>query len=382
VSCACPGGAQGVQKCLPSGTGYGSCDCSGVGGQGGYDPCGDDFCDAATETCRSCEADCGACAPCDEAPSCDGAMIAPSGIAHKAELDIQLHVMSAAQAGRELLERQIHRNDLGMRALAAALAPEQPNEHAFVRKLREVLGRFPAETERFRAQLEAVGLEASVYSRANPFTEPSPLMPMGDEFPGGTPECGAPLLRVAIQRIIDHNTVSCTGGDNIYCLVESEAQAGAEIRVTPLAQSLGDGDEHLYSNEAGVFWGQQGPRTPGSDLLVTYNCFENTNTDNWQSLADSLGQAAGDVGDIYDGAYGWVFPVTEGVSGIISAALAMSDGDKLWINAQQQIALDMQLELTNGAWWSLRKTGDVCVFGSWDWEVIVRVWGCAQYGTL
>ena len=35
VSCACPGGAQGAQRCNDSGTGYDDCECPGAGGSGG-----------------------------------------------------------------------------------------------------------------------------------------------------------------------------------------------------------------------------------------------------------------------------------------------------------------------------------------------------------
>lgn len=35
IACACPGGAEGVQACLADGSGYGSCDCGGMGGAGG-----------------------------------------------------------------------------------------------------------------------------------------------------------------------------------------------------------------------------------------------------------------------------------------------------------------------------------------------------------
>ena len=373
---------QGVQICLPSGQGYGSCDCSSVGGSGGYDPCGDGFCDANDETCRSCETDCGACAPCDIAPSCDGAMIAPSTLNHKVELDISGFELVPQARLREQLAAQVASGSPAVLVVAAALDPEaQPAEHPMVTRLRAAFQRNPAAASKVRAAFADAGMgDPRDYQRAHAADVLGPMLPMGDEFPGGTIECGAPLLRIAIQKIhvIDPQDVPET--DEVYCLVEAEAQAGAEIRVTPLVEGLSAGDEHTFSNEAGVIWGANGPRTPGSDVLLTYNCIESDDSTQYQALVDAIGQGAGDVGDVYDGAYGWVFPVIEGVAGVVSSAMAANGDDKIF-NVQQQIPLADELEMTNGEWWSVRQSGGSWP-NSWDWELIVRGWGCAQFGTL
>jgi hypothetical protein len=386
INCACPGGGQGVQRCLPSGLGYGSCDCSSVGGGGGSDPCGDGFCDSgatpAPETCRSCEADCGACAPCDIAPSCDGAMIAPSVLNHKVELDISGFVLMPQEQLREQLAAEVARGSQAVLVVAAALEPEvQPGEHPVVSRLRAALQRNPAAASKIRAAFADAGMgDTRDYLLAHATNLPGPMILMDDEFPGGTIECGAPLLRIGIQKIHVIDPEDAPETDEIYCLVEAEAQAGAEIRVTPLVENLSAGDEHVFSNEAGVIWGANGPRTPGSDVLLTYNCIESDDSAQYQALIDAIGEGAGDIGDVYDGAYGWVFPVIEGVSGVVSSAMAANGDDKIF-NVQQQIPLADELEMTNGEWWSVRQSGGSWP-NSWDWELIVRGWGCAQFGTL
>lgn len=389
VSCACPGGTEGVQTCLPSGTAFGNCQCDGEGGSGGYDPCGDDFCDS-TESCRDCEEDCGPCEPCDIAPNCDGAMIAPGTLTEMPELNNVQGLRSArvpTEALRERLIDEVARATPGMRVVAAALDPvSQQGELAVVTRLRDYFSRFPEAEHKVRVELAGAGLgDPSEYRRAFPVLtakDPGPFKPMGDEFPGGTMECGAPLLRIGIQKIIVHDAQDAPETDELFCLVESEAQVGAEVRVTPLVTEMGDGDEHLFSNENGVVWGADGPRTPGSALQITYNCIESDTSNNagYTAIVDAIGNGAGDLGDVYDGAHGWVFPAVEGVSGIVSAAISANSDDQVF-TMQNYIPLESQLAMTNGVYWSVRLKD-----GGWpnefDWELLVRAWGCAEYGIL
>ena len=92
ISCMCIGGETGFQVCNDAGAGFGECMCAedttgpdssdessgGAESTGEVEPCGDAVCDAdGGEDCSTCEEDCGVCAPCDQAPSCDGAEIPP-----------------------------------------------------------------------------------------------------------------------------------------------------------------------------------------------------------------------------------------------------------------------------------------------------------------
>ena len=60
--------------------------------------------------------------------------------------------------------------------------------------------------------------------------------------------------------------------------------------------------------------------------------------------------------------------------------LALDSDDHLF-NAQQTVPLDMQLELTNGAFRTVRREGTHNL-SDWDWELVVKAWGCAEYGLL
>ena len=57
-------------------------------------------------------------------------------------------------------------------------------------------------------------------------------------------------------------------------------------------------------------------------------------------------------------------------------------GDELVFNAQQTIAKEKLLDLTNSRSWKIRKAHDGGFLGwDWDWELTIESWGCAD-GTL
>ncbi len=385
-ACECMGSLAGTQICTADGLGWSTCDCStGTAGGGGGDPCGDGICDDG-EDCHTCKLDCGSCDPCDIAPSCDNAQIAPVDLSHMEQFDVNWLLYVSPEQLQERLASQIAQATDAMRVLAGALDPQaRQGENPLVTKLREVFEKFPAEAQAVREELIAAGMRSLPDYRsdypARILDAHTPRKPMDIEYPGGTMECGSPMLRVGIQKVKVHEADDPWPSevDEIYCILQGEAQAGAEIRVTPLMTGLGNGDSHVLSNEAGVFWGQVGPTAPGSNLMLTYDCIENDDTQAYEDLIDSISDGATQVGGAVGGEYGWVFTTVGAVGGVVSTAMALNGDDKLF-NAQQIIPLENQLQMTNGVWWSIRKGDDGT--WEWDWELFVRAWGCAEYGTL
>ena len=65
---------------------------------------------------------------------------------------------------------------------------------------------------------------------------------------------------------------------------------------------------------------------------------------------------------------------------IVGAALAL-DGDDYLFSATQTVPEESHLGLTNGAYWTVRRDG-THLLSDWDWELVLRAWGCAAFGTL
>lgn len=379
VSCACPGGTSGVQACNAAGSGFDKCDCNGGNGGSGGAPigCGDGFCAGSEEDCRSCEADCGPCAPCTIAPSCDNAQIPPATMGHVTDLDAFLHPVSQAEILARF-EALVAARGPGVRLIAAALGPARAGEPALVAAVREALEKQPRLRDALDRHLIAAGLEPLAPVDVSDFEKPV-FTPLNTEFPGGTIECGAPLLRIRVATVTVHEEDDDIANDIVYCALSSEAKTASEIRITPETPNLDEGDSFTYPIESGVFWGQKEPETPGGNLLLTYDCFEADSSSGYQQLITDIGAAATQIGGVA-GSYGWVFDVVGAVAPVVSGAVGL-DGDDHLFNAQQTIPLDKQLDLTNGRWWSVRRSG-THINSDWDWELRVEAWGCAEYGTL
>lgn len=380
IACACPGGTNGVQACNAEGSGFEKCACGGGGSGGtGGGPigCGDGFCAGSEEDCHSCPQDCGPCAPCTIAPSCDNAQIPPAAMTHVPELNTFLHPVSK----EELLARfnaLVAAQGPGVRLIGAALREPRAAEPALVAAVREALEKQPKLRDALARHLGAAGLVPAASLDLSDLEAPL-LTPRGNEFPGGTIECGAPLLRIRAAKVTVHEEDDDFANDIVYCALTSEAKTASEIRITPKTPNLDEGDSFTYPIEAGIFWGQMAPETPGGNLLLTYDCFEADSTDGYTQLIDAVGDAATQIGGVA-GSYGWVFTVIGAVAPVLSGAIGL-DGDDHLFNAQQTIPLDKQLDLTNGRFWTVRRSG-THLNSDWDWELRVEAWGCAEFGTL
>jgi hypothetical protein len=390
TTCACPGGGEGVQQCHEDGSGLGACtDCSAVSepppeDPGPTDPCGDGMC-MPGEDCHSCVADCGTCEPCNIAPSCMNAAVPPADLPHATDFDVPKMEWQSPEMLQQRLSDWVMNTGENIRVLAAALDTRPAsNEHPFVTSLREVFYDHPEAADALRRSLNAAGIGSAAQFRAafpelrlSPDTEISQL---DVEYPGGSMECGAPLLRVGISSITVHEEDDDFANDIVYCVVQAESMTGAEIRVTPQTPNLDEGDSFTFALESGVFWGQQGPTTPAGNMLITYDCIEADTSGGYQALVSAIGQAAGQVGNVVEGENGWVFSTAAAIAPVVSTGLALDTDDHLF-NAQQTIPLDSQLALTNGAYWTVRRDG-THIFSDWDWELTVQAWGCAEFGTL
>jgi hypothetical protein len=394
IECACPGGAKGVQDCKDDGTGYTKCQgceaaggsgTGGSGGAGGQLPCGDKVC-ADDESCHTCELDCGPCKPCLDAPSCDNSQIPPMQLDHVPQFDVPKMIELGPAEILERLRSKIAARDPGAIAVAAALEPKAlPNENSLVTMLRGIFAANPRHADALRRSLKRAGATPELIAHpelleiGDPGKGLGPMKPLGKTPPGGTVECGAPLLRVRVARVTVWEEDDDWANDIVYCAVQSEAASASEIVVTPETPNLDQGEHFDFSIQSGIFWGQKQPTSPGGNLMITYDCFEDDSSSGYQKLLDSISQGAIAVGGSgVAGAYGWVFTAVGAVAGIVSSGLAL-DGDDHLFNANQIIPLASQLELTNGRYWTVRRAGTHNL-SDWDWELRIEAWGCAEYG--
>lgn len=385
-ACVCKNGLDGVHRCLSDGTGYTACECPDERWDRG-DLCGNGKCEASRdEHCHSCPEDCGACAPCDIAPACEDAMIPPEQVPHIPDLDVPKMLWIPPEQIQAHLAAHVTLGTDAMRVLAAALDTEQqPGEHPVVTHLRQVFAEHPAATAKVRRQLALVGLSSPAsYRMVYPERRPQMSAAVGaytrdSEFPWPV-VCGDPRLRVGVHRIVVHEEDDDIDNDIVYCVVQAEAVTGAEIRVTPKTPNLDEGEDYVFSLNSGVFWGQLEPTTPGSDLFIAYDCIEADTDDGYANLLFAIGEASMGVGGTIPGDSGWIFSAVGIIATIVGAALAL-DGDDYLFSATQTVPEDTHLALTNGAYWTVRREG-THLLSDWDWELFIKAWGCAEFGTL
>ena len=389
TACACFGGLEGMQTCRDDGSGFDECDCLGATTSTGTGeppkPCGNSVC-ADDENCHTCELDCGVCEPCTLAPKCENVFVPKPNPMHFPSLDIpKMKLLSRAEISARI-ETALTKAGPEIRLLAAALDTHAtPNEHALIPALRKVFAENATLTSTIRSQLMTAGMVTpAAYRTKFPFHVPQlPTPSLGDaDPPGGTVECGAPQLRIGVSNVKVHEKDDLTGGDEIYCVIQAEAAAGGELRLLPLTSSLSNGKSFNYSLESGVIWGQKGPKIPLGNMQLTYDCIEQDSSDGYQNLINAVGNAASSIGGVIPGDSGWIFTTVGALAPVLSGALGLNGDDHLF-NAQQIIPLDIQLQMTNGVSWSVRRGDDGnFIDGGWDWELTVQAWGCAEYGTL
>ena len=414
--CNCGNGLEGFQVCNNAGSGYDACMCDSADttddGEdettAAPDPCGNDVCEEdLDETCDSCEADCGTCLPCAQAPSCDGAEIPPANPVHATALDDPMaYIPPPAIAAK--LAQEVGSGSIAARIIAAALSEPDVDESELIAAFRVVFDAHPGATDTIRRQLAVAGMnDPQAYSvqRTAPTTtellafaahhltfefSSGPLSAAGTG-PGLSPDsdpaaggsdgdaCANTRMRVRVARLVVHEEDDDFANDEIYCAITTEGSDHAEIKVTPLTTPLDEGDSVDFSLDGGLIWGQNELVAPAGNLIITYNCIEQDSDSGYSDLLMALSGAAGMVDGKEIGVDGWVFPAVGVVTGLLAGALTL-DGDDLLFNASQIISEAQMLELIYGAWWSVRRDG-TNIFSDWDWELRMEMWGCHNYGT-
>lgn len=122
----------------------------------------------------------------------------------------------------------------------------------------------------------------------------APAPPAQQSTDGGNLACGRPSIQIMLSRITVIDEVDDNANDEVYCIIQTEAATGAELRVTVPTEPLPVGGSKALSAAEGLVWGSEGPRDPGGNLRITYDCFESdASSGSYQALLDNLGDALG-----------------------------------------------------------------------------------------
>lgn len=339
--------------------------------------CGDGICDV-WEGCADCPGDCGACAMCDQAPSCAGNLQPPTITEEMPELMSEMTLLTT----NDLLSRvaaQIAAGDAGVRLLAHALAPRRSGEPERISRLRAALTERPELTTRIRRALTRAGMvSVEQYRDRHPLLVGPPTLAQPTR---PTAVCDDPRLRIRVASITVNEDYDDVTDDIVYCVITTAAETAAELHLIPPTNELDEGDTHHYSPMAGIIWGADNKLAPpGGNMHITYDCFESDQSDGFNQLVKTAAELVGNVDGIpIPGLEGWVVP-GDVLSSLLMSLLALDTDDYL-LNAQQVIDKTLLLELTQGRYWNLRRA-DSGTFWAWDWTLRLEAWGCTDDGTL
>lgn len=386
VACTCSSGATGTRACTggklqPCGP------CPAVAA------CGNGVCDGS-ETCDTCEKDCGTCKLCNQAPSCKN-VSKPATLNPKAALNVTLTELSKDSL-RQRLARQLEEGGPAMRMVVAALDRPAAGESRLVTNLRGLIAARPKVDTIVRRQLAALGAADVARYRAR-MPEPTPLAGLreiaatpaiqgmdagaADAAAGdaGPVDCGPPSLRVRLGAIKVYEPDDDWAADIVYCTLSAEGKGGSEVRITPKTPNLDEGETYRFANtEESVFWGMKAPRAPDGPLVLTYDCFEQDDSNSYTSLIRSVEVMVQESGGYRTNVGGYQIDVVVVIANVLSGLLAL-DGDDHLFTASQTIQPEMQLQMTKGVTWEVRKKG-THLWSDWDWGLKLEAWGCAKYG--
>lgn len=184
--------------------------------------------------------------------------------------------------------------------------------------------------------------------------------------------CTDPELRFRIRKIDIQRGDLITKG--IYCVVAAEDGMHSELLVSPYQTAKYGKSTLTFPVSQALFWGQGDLYKSFSNITITYNCFESSNSKAYDKVFSDISDAAGDVAQNADG-YGWVFGTVAVAGQIIGSALGAVP-DRHILNVQQTIAADALLDLTNGRTWIVREKGGF-VASAYDIKLEIETWGCS-----
>jgi hypothetical protein len=196
---------------------------------------------------------------------------------------------------------------------------------------------------------------------------------------GAAVQCDPTKLRLRLGQITVHEEDDDLANDIVFCQITAESPGGSEARLTPKTPNLDQGASHTFGGTAASFWGQKEPRDAAGDLSIRYDCYEQDDANSYANFAKRLGELLADEAaeQLPDG-YGWLSTVADLAARYLPQLLSLDSDDHL-LSASQTLPRSAQLEIAQGATWTVRKKG-THLWSDWDWSLRVDAWGCVDNG--
>ena len=192
--------------------------------------------------------------------------------------------------------------------------------------------------------------------------------------------CHAPQLRMTLDTITVYEEVDDMANDAVYCIVTAEAPLGSAIQVTGVTQPLDEGESIVLPLNEGIVWGQNSTLTAaGGDMVITYDCFEQDDADEYISMLATLASASAAAGGVQGTGNGWIFTNPGAAASVSAQMIALNSSDDYTVHAQHTIPGSAQLELTHGYYWTVRQSGTINM-SDYDYELTMKIWGCSDNG--
>lgn len=275
--------------------------------------------------------------------------------------------------------RLVHRPPAEIRAhLQTAFAEQRPAARLLADLLTAAQRGEASPIDRATAAWMTTALDA----QAPDWRAPATIFPRPDAPPLGlatgqlaleTAGCGDMALQIHIDGITVVERDDNVADDRVYCIAQAEDAQGTEVLKTGVTRPLDAGEYAGFAET--LLYGNAGPRDPGRQLRVRYDCWEYDTAEDYERFR----QAAAAIERIGEALGPAVYVDAKTISELITLMTeiaAVFDGDDHLFQAQETLnrqalwgwILDGERILARGG---SNNTSD------WSWQLHVRADGCA-----
>jgi hypothetical protein len=241
----------------------------------------------------------------------------------------------------------------------------------FVTVLREAFLANPKASAAVKRQLARAGMKApSEYSLTFPELEPPAMQPLNGEFPGGTPECGAPQAPHPRRQGEGHRRGRRFRERHRVLLRDLRVGGRRRAAASRRRRRTSTKAKSRPSRSSPASCGASRARAPPAATCCSPTTASRPTPTTATRTCSTPSRAARKRSGGVAGDNGWIFTGVGAAAPILSQALAL-DGDDHLFNATQIIPLEKQLDLTNGRFWNVSRKG-THINSDWEWSLRIE----------